>query len=42
MTSRAGWYDGRAQTANAIAYALGQENPRFDRARFLATCGVTP
>ena len=28
-------------TAERIATALGMDNPRFDRARFLSACGVT-
>lgn len=30
----------RANTARCLAYALGRDNPRFDRARFLEACGV--
>ena len=26
--------------AHAVAEALAQDNPRFDRARFLTACGV--
>ena len=29
-----------AHTANALADTLGAENPSFDRARFLAACGI--
>lgn len=30
----------RASCANAFADEFERENPRFDRARFLAACGV--
>jgi hypothetical protein len=30
----------RVRTAEAFADALAATNPRFDRARFLAACGV--
>lgn len=30
-----------ANCTRAVADALAQDNPRFDRARFLAACGVT-
>jgi hypothetical protein len=33
-------YDQRARMANTIADMLAGENPRFDRGRFLAACGV--
>lgn len=29
-----------ANDCEAVANALAKENPRFDRARFLAACGV--
>jgi hypothetical protein len=29
------------QTTGAIAQALSEDNPRFDRARFFEACGVT-
>ena len=29
-----------AHVADAIAYQMAQDNPRFDRARFLKACGV--
>jgi len=32
---------GWANCARSIADALSTDNPRFDRARFLAACGVT-
>jgi hypothetical protein len=38
--TRQGWYDGRAQVANAICHALAQDNAAFDRARFLKAAGV--
>ena len=31
---------GVIMSAHALADALAQENPRFDRARFLKACGV--
>lgn len=34
------WRD-RTRVANAMADALAADNPRFDRARFLAACGAT-
>jgi hypothetical protein len=30
----------KASAASTLADALAQDNPRFDRARFLAACGV--
>ena len=41
MTADHGW-DTRpiCRTARDIADALASDNPRFDRARFLAACGV--
>jgi hypothetical protein len=30
-----------ALIATALAAAFAQDNPRFDRARFLAACGVS-
>lgn len=32
----------KASVARAIAVALADETPRFDRARFLSACGVEP
>lgn len=32
--------DGTSYAADYIADALARDNPRFDRARFLAACGV--
>lgn len=37
---RAEYFIGRA--ADALAVKLRSTNPRFDKARFLAACGVTP
>lgn len=35
------WFrKGQADVAYVLAGALERENPRFDRARFLAACGV--
>lgn len=36
------WYDGWHAVVDSVADALASDNPRFDRARFLAACGVTP
>jgi len=33
----AGWYS----TVTFLADALAQDNPKFDRTRFVAACGVT-
>jgi hypothetical protein len=30
----------KVEIAHALAAILGADNPRFDRARFLAACGV--
>lgn len=35
-------HQGIRYAAMHIANALAQDNPRFDRARFLAAAGVTP
>lgn len=35
-----GYQMAHADTARAVADALAQDNPRFDRARFLKACGV--
>ena len=32
--------DGASYAAEHVADALAKDNPRFDRARFLAACGV--
>lgn len=32
--------DGVDRAANAVAWVLGHDNPRFDRERFLKACGV--
>ena len=32
--------EGVFHAARAIAYALASDNPRFDRDKFLAACGV--
>jgi hypothetical protein len=37
---REGWHAALSAYAHALADALASENPRFDRARFLAACGV--
>jgi hypothetical protein len=34
------WYDGWHVTVCALANALANDNPRFDRERFLKACGV--
>ena len=34
--------EGIRLTARSIADALAADNPRFDRSRFLAACGVAP
>jgi len=40
------WEDGATpetvirEVAGQLAYTLAQDNPRFDRARFLTACGV--
>lgn len=31
---------GHSTAARVLAYALAKTNPKFDRARFLAACGV--
>ena len=36
----AGWLEGIDDAARALAARLASDNPRFDRARFLAACGV--
>ncbi len=33
---------GALLAANEIAHSLAEDNPRFDRARFLKACGLEP
>lgn len=33
---------GALLAANEIAHSLAEDNPRFDRARFLKACGLDP
>ena len=33
---------GALLAANEIAHCLAEDNPRFDRARFLKACGLDP
>ncbi|WP_109798667.1 hypothetical protein [Novosphingobium meiothermophilum] len=40
MADHPGRLAGAAQTARRLASALRTTNPRFDRDRFLAACGV--
>ena len=40
--NRALYLNGIANAANRIADAMQADNARFDRARFLAACEVTP
>lgn len=35
-------YEARKTLAKEFAHVLERANPRFDRARFLLACGVTP
>lgn len=36
-----GRWEGLCDAARQFAHVLAQENPRFDRDRFLKACGVT-
>lgn len=41
MPANGGWREtASTELANRLANMLAQDNPRFDRARFLTACGV--
>ena len=40
MTYAEGWHAGVSSCIDALADVLQRDNPKFDRARFLAACGV--
>ena len=37
---REGWFAAASSVAHRLADSLASDNPRFDRARFLAACGI--